>query len=67
MPAAANSAVRRSTASRRVGLEDLAQHLPDALSGGQRECATAVVVATHDERISTHCDRVLHLVDGELQ
>jgi len=27
----------------------------------------SVVVATHDERMSSHCDRVLHLIDGELQ
>ena len=97
------------TALQRVGLENLAQRLPDALSGGQRqrvaiaralvkspalviadeptanldsttarqivdllhqlshERNASVVVATHDERMSSQCDRVLHLIDGELQ
>jgi putative ABC transport system ATP-binding protein len=32
-----------------------------------RERGVAVVVATHDERMTLHCDRVLRLVDGEMQ
>jgi putative ABC transport system ATP-binding protein len=33
--------------------------------GGERR--VAVVVATHDDRMTPSCDRVLRLVDGELQ
>ena len=32
-----------------------------------RERGVAAVVATHDERMTRHCDRVLHLVDGAMQ
>jgi len=32
-----------------------------------RERGVAAVVATHDERMTRHCDRVLRLVDGEMQ
>jgi putative ABC transport system ATP-binding protein len=106
---AAERRQRTMLALQRVGIEALAQRLPDALSGGQRqrvaiaralvkspalviadeptanldsttarqivdllhelarERNASVVVATHDERMSSHCDRVLHLSDGELQ
>jgi len=32
-----------------------------------REQGTAFVIATHDERMTAHCDRVLRLTDGVLQ
>jgi putative ABC transport system ATP-binding protein len=32
-----------------------------------RERGVAAVVATHDERMTRHCDRVLRLVDGEMR
>jgi putative ABC transport system ATP-binding protein len=32
-----------------------------------RERGVAAVIATHDERMTRHCDRVLRLVDGEMQ
>ena len=41
--------------------------LVDLLHELARERSASVVVATHDERMSSHCDRVLHLIDGELQ
>ena len=31
-----------------------------------KESNTAVIAATHDERLSNHCDRVLHMSDGRL-
>jgi putative ABC transport system ATP-binding protein len=32
-----------------------------------RERGVAAVIATHDERMTRHCDRVLRLVDGEMR
>src|SRR5882672_3291531 len=32
-----------------------------------REHGVGAVVATHDDRMTRHCDRVLRLVDGEMQ
>ena len=31
-----------------------------------RERGVSVLIATHDERIATRCDRVLHILDGQL-
>lgn len=44
-----------------------ARQIVDLLRQLAQERGAAVVVATHDERMSEHCDRVLHLIDGELQ
>jgi putative ABC transport system ATP-binding protein len=44
-----------------------ARQIVDLLHELAREHDSSVVVATHDERMSSHCDRVLHLTDGELQ
>jgi len=44
-----------------------ARQIVDLLHELAREHNASVVVATHDERMSSHCDRVLHLIDGELQ
>jgi putative ABC transport system ATP-binding protein len=41
-----------------------AQQIVDLLRELAHERAAAVVVATHDERMSSHCDRVLRLADG---
>ena len=43
-----------------------AQQIVDLLRELSHERGAAVVVATHDERMSTHCDRVLRLADGEI-
>ncbi len=32
-----------------------------------REMGTTFLVATHDERMTSRCERVVHLVDGEVQ
>ena len=92
-----------------VGLQDHAQHRPDALSGGQRQRVAiaralvkrprlviadeptasldsdtadqvlalmrerghaegaAFVIATHDNRLTQRCDRIVALLDGRLQ
>ncbi len=44
-----------------------ARQIVDLLRELAHEHNASVVVATHDERMSAHCDRVLHLIDGELQ
>ncbi len=44
-----------------------ARQIVDLLHELAQERSASVVVATHDERMSSHCDRVLHLIDGELQ
>ncbi len=44
-----------------------ARQIVDLLRELAHEHKASVVVATHDERMSAHCDRVLHLIDGELQ
>jgi putative ABC transport system ATP-binding protein len=44
-----------------------AAQIVDLLRELAHERGAAVVVATHDDRMSNHCDRVLHLTDGELQ
>ncbi|MCX7180797.1 MAG: ABC transporter ATP-binding protein [Proteobacteria bacterium] len=44
-----------------------ARQIVDLLHELAHERNASVVVATHDERMSAHCDRVLHLIDGELQ
>ena len=92
-----------------VGLQDHAQHRPDALSGGQRQRVAiaralikrprlviadeptasldshtadqvlglmrerghaegaAFVIATHDSRLTSRCDRIVALLDGKIQ
>ncbi len=44
-----------------------AAQIVDLLRELARERGAAVVVATHDERMSNHCDRVLRLTDGAMQ
>ena len=44
-----------------------AAQIVDLLRELAREHRAAVVVATHDERMTSRCDRVLRLVDGEMQ
>jgi len=44
-----------------------ARQIVDLLHELAHERNASVVVATHDDRMSSHCDRVLHLIDGELQ
>lgn len=44
-----------------------AAQIVDLLRELAHERGAAVVVATHDDRMSNHCDRVLRLTDGELQ
>ena len=43
-----------------------AQQIVDLLRELSHERGAALVVATHDERMSAHCDRVLRLADGEI-
>jgi putative ABC transport system ATP-binding protein len=44
-----------------------AEQIVDLLRGLAREHGAAVLVATHDDRMTRHCDRVLHLTDGEIR
>jgi putative ABC transport system ATP-binding protein len=44
-----------------------AAQIVDLLRELAHERGAAVVVATHDDRMSNHCDRVLHLTDGAMQ
>jgi putative ABC transport system ATP-binding protein len=44
-----------------------AGQIVDLLKELAHERGAAVLVATHDERMTSHCDRVLRLVDGTLQ
>ncbi len=43
-----------------------ATQIVELLRGLGRERGVAAIVATHDERMTGHCDRVLRLVDGEM-
>ena len=45
----------------------IATQIVELLREMTRERGVAAVVATHDERMTQHCDRVLRLVDGEMQ
>ena len=44
-----------------------AAQIVDLLRQLASEQGSAVVVATHDHRMADHCDRVVRLVDGEMQ
>jgi len=44
-----------------------ATQIVDLLRELTRERGVAAVIATHDERMTRHCDRVLRLVDGAMQ
>jgi putative ABC transport system ATP-binding protein len=44
-----------------------AAQIVDLLRELAHERGAAVVVATHDDRMTDHCDRIVKLVDGELQ
>lgn len=44
-----------------------ATQVVDLLKALARDEGTTCVIATHDPRVSDHCDRVVRLVDGELQ
>ncbi len=44
-----------------------AAQIVELLRSLARERGAAAVVATHDERMTRYCDRVLRLVDGEMQ
>jgi putative ABC transport system ATP-binding protein len=44
-----------------------AAQIVDLLRELAHERGAAVVVATHDGRMTDHCDRVVRLVDGELR
>ena len=44
-----------------------AEQIVDLLRGLAREHGAAVLVATHDDRMTRHCDRVLRLTDGEIR
>lgn len=44
-----------------------ARQIVDLLHELAHERNASVVVATHDERMSSFCDRVVHVCDGELQ
>ena len=46
---------------------DTAAHIVDLLRELAHERGAAVVVATHDDRMTGRCDRVVRLSDGELQ
>ena len=47
--------------------EDSSHIVVSCLRSVADDLGGTVVVATHDERMSSHCDRVLHLIDGEMQ
>jgi putative ABC transport system ATP-binding protein len=44
-----------------------AAQIVDLLHELTHEHGAAAVVATHDDRMTRYCDRVVHLVDGEIQ
>jgi len=44
-----------------------AEQIVDLLREIAREHGAAVLVATHDDRMTRHCDRVLRLTDGEIR
>jgi len=44
-----------------------AAQIVELLRGLARERGAAAVVATHDERMTRYCDRVLRLADGEMR
>ena len=45
---------------------ELGEQVMELIRAEMKQRGTAAIVVTHDERITRHCDRTVHIVDGRL-
>ena len=46
---------------------ELGQQVMELIRSEMKARGTAAIVVTHDERITSYCDRTVHITDGRLE